>query len=599
MSDDSATVGPPTGPSLGVWGPLELLEEIGKGGFGRVYRAWDAALARDVALKIIERPDTHAAAFPALLREGQLLARVRHANVVTIHGARQEGDQIGLWMEFVRGRSLSDLVKREGPRAAGEAALMGISLCQALSAVHRAGVIHRDVKAHNVMRESGGRIVLMDFGAGQLLAETLGPDESQIGTPAYMAPEVLAGARASVASDLYALGVLLYYLTSGSYPIDGRSWTDFVIAHRRADRRALADVRPDLPASFLRIVDRASSAEPAARYQTPGAMLRDLMDVTGSDAPAPRVEVRSPIPPARTDPAPDADTGSGTWRAVRIGAAVAIGILALGTVTSVTFNHTLSRTGAFAAESVFAWWIWGVRALIPGAVYSTILLLALFLVRSVWKVLQKPVPATARLSNAARHRVKTLGQHLGLDDLETLAQAFLAAQIVCLGVFCWWFRDVFAAIAAFVESAPRGTLEPLRPEHFERQQNYNLAISLLILAMGAGLLALDRRFRARARSREARDSLPAPRHAGWRRGSLAVIAVAFVLLAAPYRLMWHEEVEVAIFESRRCYVLGASGPDVQLFCPTLDPPRTRIVARTSPHLQLTGVVESLYTRPPE
>ena len=227
MSDDSVTVSHDVGGrQLQMWGALEILEEIGRGGFGVVYRAWEPALAREVALKVIRPRDPNPETLASILREGQLLARVRHANVVAVHGAQQIGDEVGLWMEFVRGRSLSNLVRADGPRAAEEAAVIGISLCQALAAVHQAGVLHRDIKAHNVMREAGGRIVLMDFGAGQLLEGPRNQDERAIGTPSYMAPEVLAGGRATARSDLYSLGILLYYLVTGTFPVEGTSWTD-------------------------------------------------------------------------------------------------------------------------------------------------------------------------------------------------------------------------------------------------------------------------------------------------------------------------------------------------------------------------------------
>jgi serine/threonine-protein kinase len=594
VDDDSITGGPPSQPGLGMWGALRLIEEIGHGGFGRVYRAWDSVLAREVALKIIRPPEPNDKVLSAVLREGQLLARVRHANVVTIHGAQQIGEEVGLWMEFVRGRTLAAIVKQDGPRAANEAAIVGISLCQALAAVHQAGVIHRDVKAHNVMRESGGRIVLMDFGAGQLLKETIGPDESPIGTPVYMAPELLAGASASAASDVYSVGVLLYYLVTGAYPVAGSTWTALLRAHTWRERRPLSDLRPDLSPGFVRVVERATALDVRERYATPGAVLRDLTEVTTATPAARPVRTRTGARRGSKPPPPKKLTR--TQRALLIALAIAAGAWVLGMVTSITFNNTLGRTRELANESVLSWLAWGFRAILSGAVYSTMALLGVFFVRSVWKVVQKPVPATARLSAAASNRMSTYQQRLGLDDLDTLAQAFLALQVIALVVFCWWFRDIFAAIASFVETAAPEALEPLRPEHFERRQNYNLAISLMILAMGAGVIALGRRFRASDKNRPV-ASIPASRGTVWRFGSLAAIAVAFVLLAAPYRLFWHNEVEVALFDSRRCYVLGESDAEVRLFCPTLDVPRTRLIARTSPQLEMTGIVESLYTRP--
>lgn len=594
MNEDSITVGPPSQPGLGMWGTLRLIDEIGHGGFGRVYRAWDSVLAREVALKIIRPHEPNDEALSAVLREGQLLARVRHANVVTIHGAQQIGEEVGLWMEFVRGRTLAALVKQDGPRAANEAAIVGISLCQALAAVHQAGVIHRDVKAHNVMRESGGRIVLMDFGAGQLLKQSIGPNESPIGTPAYMAPELLAGATASAASDVYSVGVLLYYLVTGTYPVAGSTWTALLRAHTWRERRPLSDLRPDLSPGFVRVVERATALEVGERYATPGAVLRDLTEVTTAAPQARPGRARGGTRRGPKTPPPKKLTRN--QRAVLIALGIAAAAWVLGMVTSITFNNTLGRTGELADESMLSWFVWGFRAVLPGAIYSTIFVLGVFLVRSVWKVVQKPVPATARLSAAASNRMSTYQQRLGLDDLDTLAQAFLALQIIALVVFCWWFRDIFAAIASFIETSPPEALDPLRPEHFEHQQNYNLVISLMILAMGAGMLALGRRFRAAARNRVV-SSIPTSRGTVWRFGSLAAMAVAFVLLAAPYRLMWHDEVEVALLDSRRCYVLGRSDAAVKVFCPTLDVPRSRLVARTSPQLELTGVIESLYTRP--
>src|SRR5262245_23920642 len=202
-----------------IWAEFQLRGELGRGGFGRVYRAWDDGLAREIALKIIKVTDPTRRA--DALREGKMLARVQHRNVVTVHGVREVGDEIGFVMELVRGESLADLVRRRGPMGGDEAAMLGITLCQALAAVHGAGLLHRDIKAQNVMREAGGRIVLMDFGAGREVGPDEYADSGAIGTPLYMAPEILDGEPASHASDLYSLGVLLYFLLTQRYPVEG------------------------------------------------------------------------------------------------------------------------------------------------------------------------------------------------------------------------------------------------------------------------------------------------------------------------------------------------------------------------------------------
>ena len=264
-----------------TWGDFRLISELGRGGFGRVYHAWDPTLTRDIALKIVRLPDATAAA--TALHEGRMLARVRHRNVVTVYGAQQIGEEVGVWMELIRGRHLSQLVREQGPMGAEEATVVGISVCQALAAVHAAGLLHRDIKANNVMRESGGRIVLMDFGAGRESGSALAGDLA--GTPVYMAPEILRGGPASPNSDLYSVGVLLFYVTTGEYPVVGHSMLELSLAHQRGERRLLADRRPDLPDGFVRAVERALAPSHQNRPASAGAMLRDLSNALPGSQP--------------------------------------------------------------------------------------------------------------------------------------------------------------------------------------------------------------------------------------------------------------------------------------------------------------------------
>jgi eukaryotic-like serine/threonine-protein kinase len=274
----------PTAP-IGRWGPLTILEEIGRGVFGRVYRARDN-LGRDVALKLFRNPDDSA----RLMREGELLARVRHANVIDVYGAGEFDGQVGLWMELIRGRSLEDELKARGAFSADEARLIGQDLCRALAAVHEAGLVHRDVKAQNVMREQGGRIVLMDFGAG--VAAEAGDQRDVAGTPMYLAPEVFTGQPASPVSDIYSLGVLLYHLVTGVYPISGATRAAIEQAHAEGRFRRLRDARPDLPDGFVSAVEAALSFDPGRRCQTAGEMEHALLDRRGP----------APLPPRPRPP---------------------------------------------------------------------------------------------------------------------------------------------------------------------------------------------------------------------------------------------------------------------------------------------------------
>src|SRR6185437_5147759 len=155
-----------------------------------------------------------------IAREGRLLARIRHPNVITVHGVEIHEGRVGLCMELVRGTTLEDVLRKRGSFSAREAALVGIDLCRALAAIHAAGLIHRDVKAQNVMREDGGRIVLMDLGTGREADDHAGRAIRELaGTPLYLAPEIFVGAAASALTDVYSLGVLLYRLVSGAFPV--------------------------------------------------------------------------------------------------------------------------------------------------------------------------------------------------------------------------------------------------------------------------------------------------------------------------------------------------------------------------------------------
>jgi serine/threonine protein kinase/Flp pilus assembly protein TadD len=275
------------GATLGYWGELTLMARLGRGGFGEVYLAWDPKLAREVALKLLRHPWSDSSS-RAIIREARLLARVRHPHVVTVFGADRFDGSVGLWMEYVRGRTLSQIVHEQGAFGPAEATVVGLELCRALAAVHGAGLVHGDVKAQNVIRESGGRIVLMDFGAGRELAG--GTPESAVdaaGTPAYMAPELFHGSPASIQSDIYALGVLLYYLVTGLYPVDAGSSAQARAAHASSGRRLLRDVRADLPSDFLHIVERALAPDPRDRFASVGAMEAALAHAV-KDTPPPR-----------------------------------------------------------------------------------------------------------------------------------------------------------------------------------------------------------------------------------------------------------------------------------------------------------------------
>jgi eukaryotic-like serine/threonine-protein kinase len=273
----------PTPPIPETWGEFRLLEEVGKGAFGSVFRAWEEGLDREVALKLVPADRAGSDASGTLLREAQLLAKVSHPNVMTVHGARRIGAFVGIWSEFLSGNTLAQLVERDGPMRAEEATIVGIDMCRAIAAVHQSGLVHRDVKAENVLRQAGGRLVLVDFGTGRTL-EAADDTEEISGTPLYMAPEILEGGPPTVRSDLYSLGVLLFFLVTGRFPVHESSTEALRLAHRNGCRLMLRDARADLPAAFVRIVERALDPDPHERYASAGALELELSRSMGVEA---------------------------------------------------------------------------------------------------------------------------------------------------------------------------------------------------------------------------------------------------------------------------------------------------------------------------
>ena len=268
----------PTTPGPSAWGHLTELKKIARGVFGDIYRAWDTRLEREVALKLYG-PGTHQLDdwFQFGLREARMLARIRHRNVVTVYGVDHLEGLLGIWMEYVRGRTLEALLRELGPLAAREAALIGFDVCSAVAAAHELGFLHCDITSKNVMREDGGRIVLMDFGLSRDLNRPSCHAVPRIcGTPLYMAPELLRGEPGSVQSDIYSMGILLYRLVTRGFPVEARSFSDIRAIHESGEITLLRDRRPDLPQAFLRTVERALSFDATARFATAGHMGRAL-----------------------------------------------------------------------------------------------------------------------------------------------------------------------------------------------------------------------------------------------------------------------------------------------------------------------------------
>ncbi len=263
------------------WGPLRVMEKIGEGGFAEVYRAWDPSLQRHVALKL--RREGASSGSSRWVEEARHLAGVRHSNVLVVHGSAVHDDRAGIWTDLIHGETLAEGVREKGPLGAREAAILVMDVCMALAAVHEAGLVHGDVKASNVMRESGGRIVLMDFGSGHYQDD--GRDGERSGTPMISAPELIEGGSTTPASDVYALGVLLYWLVSGEYPYEAESMDQLRERMRAGESIPLRERRPDLSPAFVQIVEGAMRSDPNERWAGPAELERALAGLLSGERP--------------------------------------------------------------------------------------------------------------------------------------------------------------------------------------------------------------------------------------------------------------------------------------------------------------------------
>jgi len=280
-----------------TWGDLELLGVLGSGSYGTVYGAHDPTLNRRVALKLwnADRSKTGR----DLLVEARRLAQVRHPNVLTIHGAAVHDGRAGYWSDLVEGLPLTDWVMRHKVLGFSEVLAIGLEMSRALAAVHAQALIHGDVKPANIVRSKEGQHILLDFGSS-LFADSERPESA---SPATAAPETLLDGRSSRASDIYSLGVVLFFVLTGQYPVPGRTLEEVVLSHRESNRVFLRDLRPDVPPNLVGVIERCLSADPGLRYRTCGHLETELVTAMSSTTSRATEQVFPGATPGTTPPA--------------------------------------------------------------------------------------------------------------------------------------------------------------------------------------------------------------------------------------------------------------------------------------------------------
>jgi serine/threonine protein kinase len=305
-----------------------IVRPLGQGGMGTVFLAEHRAMERLVAVKVVnrslvDRPD----AVERFGREIKAAAKLDHPNIVRAYDAEPAGDLQLLVMEYVEGQSLADVLHESGPLPVAVACEYVRQAALGLQHAHEKGMVHRDIKPHNLMLAPTGVVKILDFGLAKLASERrtdgLTRENAMMGTPEYLAPEQARDtAAADVRADIYALGCTLFCLLTGRPPFrtEGNDYLSVVLAHLEQPPPRVTDVRPDVPPTLANLIDRMLAKDPAERPQTPGEVAAALEPFVAMESSRSRLSDR-PLRRKRRVPAALAIAAGG---AVVIGVVVAL-----------------------------------------------------------------------------------------------------------------------------------------------------------------------------------------------------------------------------------------------------------------------------------
>src|SRR5213593_1597459 len=260
-------------------GKFELHELIGEGAMGTVWKAYDSVIRRYVALKLLSRAGRSTDAQERLLREARAAGALQHPNIVTIYDLGEADGQLFIAMELVDGRDLSTLIALSEPLPLERKLDLVIEVLQGLSYAHERGVIHRDIKPSNVRIASDGSVKIMDFGIARLQSAEVTGSGAIVGTPTYMAPEQITNGAITPATDLFAVGCLLYELLSFRKPFEGETVHGVLYQVLTTDPKPLRTTAPSIPAALERVVGKALNKVPEDRYGSAREMQAALFSI--------------------------------------------------------------------------------------------------------------------------------------------------------------------------------------------------------------------------------------------------------------------------------------------------------------------------------
>src|SRR5262245_42844221 len=267
-------------------GRYRIVRKLGTGGMADVYLAEDEELGRQVAIKILN--DRHASDdqfVERFRREAKNAAGLSHPNIVSVYDRGEAEGTYYIAMEFLEGRSLKEQIVAEGPLPVASAIEITRQILRALGFAHRRGIVHRDIKPHNVLLadapgDGDGRFKVTDFGISRTTTSQMTEAGSIVGTAQYLSPEQARGAPVDQRSDIYSVGVVLYELLTGKLPFNGETPLEIAMKHLSEIPRPPSELRPEIPADLDMVVLRALAKDPSDRYENAEEMERDLARVS-------------------------------------------------------------------------------------------------------------------------------------------------------------------------------------------------------------------------------------------------------------------------------------------------------------------------------